>query len=343
MPESAGLRRWFEAAWYAPQPRVWLLPFAWLFGLVVALRRAAHARGILRSAHPGAPVIVVGNLVAGGSGKTPLVLWLATQLRDRGLRPGIVLRGYGGRQRAPRLVQPGDAADLVGDEALLLAGRAICPVAVGARRAAAATLLVDAGCNVVIADDGLQHLALRRDLAIVVVDAARGFGNGALLPAGPLREPVSRLPAADCVVLNGSGSPPLPQGLAPVVRMSLQLASLRALRGAGIAPPESLRGESVHAVAGIGHPARFFSLLRGLGARPVEHAFADHHAFTAQDLQFGDDRRIVMTEKDAVKCRSFATQRMWWLPVDATLSGADAAQLLQKVMAVISTRGGARA
>ncbi|HUG72785.1 MAG TPA: tetraacyldisaccharide 4'-kinase, partial [Steroidobacteraceae bacterium] len=203
MPEHSGLRHWVERSWYAPRPHPALRPLTALYALVTGLRRGVYRAGLLRSTHPGVPVIVVGNLTAGGTGKTPLVLWLAEQLRARGRKPGIVLRGYGGRQRAPRVVRADDDAQQVGDEALLLARRGICPVAIGARRTAAAQLLADSGCDLVIADDGLQHLALRRDLAIVVVDGERGFGNGSLLPAGPLRESSQRLRSADVVVMHG--------------------------------------------------------------------------------------------------------------------------------------------
>jgi tetraacyldisaccharide 4'-kinase len=245
-----------------------------------------------------------------------------------------VLRGYGGSAVAPRLVSPHDSPRVVGDEAVLVARRARVPVAIGRDRAAAARLLVDAGCSMVIADDGLQHLALRRDLAIAVVDAARGFGNGALLPAGPLREPAEALRGADLVVLHGPGAPP-PQVRGEVLRMSLHPGPLRSLRGDREQSTAGLRGCMVHAVAGIGHPARFFELLRALGASPVEHAFPDHHAYGARDFDFGDDLCIVMTEKDAVKCAALADPRMWYLPVAAELPAADGARLLDAALALV--------
>src|SRR5690606_34166878 len=184
MRDRRGLRAWLEQGWYRSRPRPLLQPLAWIYAAVVLLRRHAFSTGLLRARHPGVPVVIVGNLGVGGTGKTPLVLWLAAQLARRQRRPGIVLRGYGGSQRAARLVRVDDSAEQVGDEAVLLARRANCPVAVGVNRCEAAAVLVQAGCDMVIADDGLQHLALKRDLSVVVVDGGRGFGNGALLPAG---------------------------------------------------------------------------------------------------------------------------------------------------------------
>lgn len=336
MPERGGLRRWVERSWYSQRPHLVLRPLGALFGLVTGLRRGIYKTGLLRSTHPGVPVIVVGNLTAGGTGKTPLVLWLAEQLRARGRKPGIVLRGYGGRQRAPRVVRAEDNAQQVGDEALLLARRAICPVAIGARRAAAARLLVQGGCDLVIADDGLQHLALRRDLAIVVVDGARGFGNGALLPAGPLREPAQRLASADLVVMHGEDlHGVLPAGM-PALRMELAPLPLREVASGHEHALQILQGASVHALAGIGNPARFFALLRKLGAQPVEHPRPDHHPLVAADLQLGKGYPIVMTEKDAVKSRQLAAGRVdvFYLPVTVILPDDDITRLLDRVQAI---------
>jgi tetraacyldisaccharide 4'-kinase len=330
MPGEA-LRHWLIGRWYGTSPPLALRPLAALYGATVRVRRALYRRGVLRSRHPGAPVIVVGNLTVGGTGKTPLVIWLARQLRAAGLNPGVALRGYGGNARAPRIVDAAADPAVVGDEAVLIAQAAAVPVAVGADRVAAATLLVRAGCSLVLADDGLQHLALRRDLAIVVVDGERGFGNGALLPAGPLREPAQGLAAADLVIVHGIDT----RGVAPAgaLRMQLQPAALHSLAGEEVQSLETLRGATVHAVAGIGNPARFFGLLRALGAIPIEHAFADHHRYRARDLDFGDAHRIVMTQKDAVKCAPLATPRMWCLPVTTLLPEPDATRLLQAVLA----------
>jgi tetraacyldisaccharide 4'-kinase len=339
MPDPAGVRGWLQRRWYGGAPPLLLRPLSGLYGMLLRLRRACHARGWLRSRHPGLPVIVVGNLTVGGTGKTPLVIWLAGQLRAAGRRPGVMLRGYGGALRGPHLVGAGDTSAQVGDEAVLIARRSGVPVAIGADRFAAARLLARQGCTLVLSDDGLQHLALRRDLAIAVVDGARGFGNGALLPAGPLREPANMLDEADLVVIHGADATGIAQGR-EVLHMSLQPGPLRALQTEREEPLAALRDQPVHAVAGIGNPQRFFDLLRSLGARPMEHAFADHHAFRAADLAFGDATRIVMTEKDAVRCSALAAERMWYLPVDASLPPADAARLLRAVLAKVAGEDG---
>jgi tetraacyldisaccharide 4'-kinase len=331
-------RTWLIRRWHGAAAPAWLQPLAMLYGCIVRMRRAAYARGWLASRHPGVPVIVVGNLTVGGTGKTPLVIWLACALRAAGRKPGVVLRGYRGLSRTVRLVGADDDPAAAGDEAVLIARRARVPVAAGADRVAAAQLLVRQGCTLLLSDDGLQHLALRRDLQIVVVDGERGFGNGALLPAGPLREPAARLDAADLLVIHGEDRCRIGRGRA-VLRMTLQPEPLRQLCSGAQQSLQALRGETVHAVAGIGHPQRFFGLLRELGAQPVEHAFADHHRFSARDLAFDDAARIVMTEKDAVKCAALATDRTWYLPVSAQLPPDDAQRLLHTVLAA-ATRGG---
>jgi tetraacyldisaccharide 4'-kinase len=345
MPDAAALRHWVERRWYRAGPGVLLvlLPFSAVFAVLVQLRRWAYRSGLFASTHPGVPVVVVGNLTVGGTGKTPLVIWLAERLAEAGIRAGVVLRGYGGSARGVQLVSGASDPAQVGDEAVLIAMRTGCTVAVGVDRRAAAALLVDAGCKLILSDDGLQHLALRRDLEIVVIDGARGLGNGALLPAGPLREPARRLRQVDAVVINGaesaalSGTTPCAAGTA--LRMTLQPGALRCLFNDHVAALASLRGEVVHAVAGTGNPGRFFGLLRELGALPIEHAFPDHHRFQAEELHFDDARRIVMTEKDAVKCMGFATDRMWCLPVAAQLPPAHVARLLRLLLAA-GTKGG---
>lgn len=336
MPEMSGLRRWLERGWYAPRPRPWLLPLAGLFALGVALRRWTYSTGLLTVRHPGVPVIVVGNFTVGGAGKTPLVAWLAARLLEAGRRPGIVLRGYGGRQRAPRLVRPDDDPDLVGDEAVQHARRTPCPIAVGASRIAAAQLLVSEQCDIVIADDGLQHLALGRDLEVIVIDGARGFGNGALLPAGPLRErPWLQQRTNVAVVVNGEDLHGV-AAAAGAVSMHLEARPLRRLDDDEPMPLEQLRGTTVHALAGIGHPQRFFALLRQLGANPVEHPRPDHGRYRPRDLAFTPAHPVVMTEKDAVKCRLLADGRqdLYYLPVAAVLSGTDGERLLERVLAI---------
>lgn len=311
MPLAESLQqRWYEDR----APPAWTLPLAALYGGVTAARRALYRRGILRAQQLPVPVIVVGNLTVGGTGKTPLVIALVEALRDGGFRPGVVSRGYGGSARRPTLLEGAPDAAVGGDEPALIRLRAGVPVAVGADRVAAARLLVDAGADVIVADDGLQHHALPRDVAICVVDGTRRFGNGRLLPAGPLREPGSRLQSVDFVVCNG-GTPragEIPMRLEP--RHAVALAD-----PARSAPLASFRGARVHAVAGIGHPKRFFDVLQAAGIAIVEHPFPDHHRYAPCDLAFVDDLPVLMTEKDAVKCIAFARAGWWSVPVSATL------------------------
>jgi tetraacyldisaccharide 4'-kinase len=325
------------AHWYHESPVASpLAPLSWLYGAVVRARRSAYARGWLRTFRAGRPLLVVGNLTVGGTGKTPLVIWLAEQLTARGLKVGIVSRGHGsGSGEGVRLVRPGSSWQEVGDEPLVLAARTGCATVVARDRVAGARSLVALGAEVILADDGLQHLRLARDCEIIVIDGARGFGNGRVLPAGPLREPVGRLPSADAIVVNGPLEHASLKGPALLERpLFMRLAPAAALPVDGRAtarPLESFRGEPVHAVAGIGHPARFFRELHGHGLTVIEHPFPDHHPFTAADLSFADALPVLMTEKDAVKCRSFASSRLWYLPVAAMFSEADTRQLMTRV------------
>lgn len=300
-------------AWYG-KGRVpwWCWPLAGLYGALTALRRALYRLHVLRSVRLPVPVIVIGNLTAGGTGKTPLTIELAAQLRKRGLHPGVVSRGHGGRQREPLLLGEAPDPSEAGDEPCLIAASGV-PVAVGRDRPAAAQLLVAAGCDVVIADDGLQHYRLARDLEICVIDGARRFGNGRLLPAGPLREPLHRLDAVDFRVCNG-GAPQIGEYL-------MQLAGGEALSLDGLRsqPLAGFAGQRVHAVAAIGNPVRFFASLRDAGIAVIEHTYPDHHAFVAAELAFADALPVLMTDKDAVKCRTFAQAHWWRVPVRAVL------------------------
>lgn len=318
---------WIERHWQAFTPvSAMLAPLSLVFRAAVAARRSAYRAGYFASSRLPVPVIIVGNITVGGTGKTPLVIWLAQYLRSRGRTPGIVSRGYGGDRGAPRRVQPDSDPLVMGDEAVLLARRGGAETWVGADRAAAARALLAAqpGCDVLVSDDGLQHLALARDIEIGMVDVRSGFGNGWMLPAGPLREPVSRLAGADVVVLSeaGRGAPHESCGLIPDLvphyGMRLETREFRNLRqparGAG---PEHFRGQRVHALAGIADPDRFFRHLRSMGLDFVPHPFPDHHPFTASDIDFADADAVVMTEKDGVKCRRFADESHWELAVDA--------------------------
>lgn len=303
------------AFWYASTPPPWALrPLAALYGGAVRLRRSLYRRGLLARVRLPVPVLVVGNLTVGGTGKTPLVIALVEALRARGFRPGVVSRGYGGSAATSQLLEPGCEAQQVGDEPCLIRRHCGVPVAIGRERAVAAQLLVEAGVDLVIADDGLQHYALARDIEICVIDGTRRFGNGRLLPAGPLREPLQRLAMVDYRVCNG--------GLARPDEVPLRLVEDRAYRL--LAPTvrvalADVGARSVHAVAGIGNPERFFRSLRAQRFEVTAHAFPDHHPYRAADLDFGDDRPLLMTEKDAIKCRAFARPHWWAVPVRAVL------------------------
>ncbi len=312
---------------------VLLLPIALLFALAVNLRRLAYRLGWASSVKLPVPVVVIGNITAGGSGKTPLALYLLQELSGRGWRPGIVSRGYGGSARDVQAVSASCDAALVGDEPLLLARRADCPVFVGRDRVATARALLaaHADCNVLIADDGLQHLRLARDVEIIVMDE-RGVGNGWPLPAGPLRECPARIAAAHALVLNGEA--PVSPDIHPQRMFRMRLAGDRfrnlhdPQRTCGA---EDLRGRRLHALAGIGHPARFFRQLERMGLQAETHAFPDHHVFQPSDLAFADADALLMTEKDAVKCQAFAPPETWVLPVEAQVAPDLAQWLVEKI------------
>jgi tetraacyldisaccharide 4'-kinase len=326
--------RWLERQWY--RRSLWtvaLLPFGVLFSALSTLRRAAYRFGWLKSERLPVALIVVGNITVGGSGKTPLVLWLVKWLKQHGCRPGIVSRGYGGSADAPMRAAPDGDAALVGDEPLLLARRGDCPVWIGRDRVAAGRALLAAHpeCNVIVGDDGLQHYRLHRDVEIAVVDGQRRFGNGCLLPAGPLREGVGRLREVDAVVVNGDETVVLPGA---VFYMRLQGAVLRNLRSGASVDAKMFQGSKLHAVAGIGNPERFFDHLRGLGLVFEAHAFPDHHAFVAGDLNWDDADAILMTEKDAVKCAAFASDRHWMLAVEAEVDPGLGQLVLNKLKGV---------
>jgi len=292
---------------------VLLFPLSLLFRLVVALRRGLYRVGLLRTWRFAAPLIVVGNITVGGSGKTPLVIWLAGYLREQGFKPGIVSRGYGGKARNwPQQVRADSDPSVVGDEAVLLAQRAHCPVCVAPDRPAAVrSLLQHTDCDIVISDDGLQHYAMGRDLEIVVIDGDRRFGNGLMLPAGPLREPLSRLRSVDLVICNGAAG-------GGEFAMKLRQPQVYPLSGdAPASGIERFAGQPVRAIAGIGNPQRFFDMLGAHGLQVEAHAFADHHAFRAQDLTFDSAIPLLMTEKDAVKCRRIHNGEAWVVSVDA--------------------------
>ena len=308
--------RELQQIWYGgAQPPLQLRLLAGLYAGLTRARRALYAAGLLRRRRLPVPVVVVGNISVGGTGKTPLTIALVEALRTRGFRPGVISRGYGGGTRGPLLVEQDSDPRLAGDEACLIARATRAPVAVGRDRAAAADALLEAAQpDVLIADDGLQHYKLCRDVEICVIDGERRFGNGRLLPAGPLREEQSRLAAFAFRVCNGGTAQPGETAMALSGDDTVSLADASRRRKL-----LDWAGERVHAVAGIGNPARFFARLRAAGIDLVEHAFADHFAFAAGDIDFGDDLPVLMTEKDAVKCRAFADARCWCVPVRADL------------------------
>ena len=315
--------------WYRITPlHLLLLPVSLMFRALATLRRTLYLSRILTSKKLAVPVIVIGNISAGGTGKTPLTLALAQQLIRHGRHPLIVSRGHGGSAQQPQRVTPDNDVRQVGDEPLLMARRNLCPVWIGKDRAATAQAALQANpqCDVVLCDDGLQHYRLRRDVEIAVIDGTRGFGNGFMLPAGPLREPVLRLQTVDAVVMNG--------GEASTGQYAMYLSGeifYNLLVPGKTVTATELRKLRCHAVAGIGHPQRYFRHLAALGLNIVEHAFPDHYPYRATDLSFADCDALLLTEKDAVKCSAFADERYWVLRVEARIDPALTDHILRKI------------
>ena len=316
-------RSWYETSLLSRL----LLPLSWLFCSLVFIRRSLYRLNILRHRQWSTPVVVVGNIVAGGSGKTPLLMALCDYLKQQGRRPGVVSRGYGGSVTGVRQVQAGDTAAQVGDEPLMIFQRCAVPVVVSADRPAAVdSLLKHNDCDIVLSDDGLQHYRMGRVFEIAVVDAQRGVGNGYCLPAGPLREPVSRLQQVSLVVSNGAAGGKDEED--SEVFYTLEADRLYHLNdSAQQVTFDYFQDKTVHAVAGIGNPARFFAQLRSRGLSIIEHAFPDHHAYSRQDFSGWSAECIIMTEKDAVKCRQLVDAAMyltdtWVLEAKAVFSPA---------------------
>ncbi len=321
------LYEWLQDAWYHQGRGAFLLlPLSGLYRVVIASRSLLHRFGILPRVDVGVPVIVVGNITVGGTGKTPVTIWLAASLRERGFNPGIVSRGYGGSGGASPM-RVGAASDpaVVGDEPVLLARRSECAVAVDSDRARAAAMLIESGADVIIADDGLQHLRLKRDYEICVLDGRRMLGNGHVLPAGPLREPASRLRDVDQVLVNGPRDEPV-DTLIQADAMGFELVAefARRLDGTETRPLETFAGETVHAVAAIGNPLRFFDMLRAIGIRVIAHPHPDHAVLQLADLEFDDGHDVFVTEKDAVKLDPRRYAACWYVPVGVSLPDADA-------------------
>jgi tetraacyldisaccharide 4'-kinase len=312
---------------------VLLLPFSLLYGLISGVRRLGYRLGWRRVWKAPVPVVVVGNLTAGGNGKTPVVVWLVEQLQQRGIRPGVVSRGYGGKAASyPLLLTPQTSTAEAGDEPVLIYRRTGAPVAVApVRSQAVQTLLaLETPPQIIITDDGLQHYALARDKEVVVVDGVRRFGNGWWLPAGPMRERAGRLKSVDAVIANGGQPRPgeIAMRLVPGDAVNLLTGERR--------PARELH--DVVAMAGIGHPPRFFATLEECGVTPVKRlALADHQALNeAQVSGFCQSgQTLLMTEKDAVKCRSFARENWWYLPVEAQLTGDRAERLITELLNLV--------
>ena len=319
--------------WSGESP-LWLLllPLSWLYGLVSGTIRLLYRLGLKRAWRAPVPVVVVGNLTAGGNGKTPVVIWLVEQLQKRGIRPGVVSRGYGGKAtHYPLLLTADTTTAEAGDEPVLIYQRTGVPVAVSPVRSdAVQALLAGHAVDIIITDDGLQHYALARDKEIVVIDGVRRFGNGWWLPAGPMRERASRLKSVDAVIVNGGQAKPgeIPMHLQPGMAVNLLTGERKAV--------EQL--PALVAMAGIGHPPRFFATLEQCGARPEKRVpLADHQALVEGqvDALTVPGQSLIMTEKDAVKCRAFAKENWWYLPVDAELSGEQPEHLLKELIALV--------
>jgi len=327
-----------QSVWYGPTWRsLPLWPLALLYRLILALRALAYRVGLLRVEHVDVPVVVVGNLTVGGTGKTPVAAWLARQLEARGKRVGVVLRGYGGSHRGtPMVVAPTDDPSVTGDEALVHARRGVHTVVIGADRVAAARLAAEQGAEVIVCDDGLQHVRLARDYEIAVVDGARGFGNGWLLPAGPLREPARELEAVHAVVLterSGEGRADFPVRSPLLLRARFDLGCAVNLVTGERRPLVDFIGKAnLHAIAGIGHPDAFFRGLEQQGLRVTPHPLPDHAPLAVGLLPFPADAIVLMTEKDAVKCRQLARPEWWWVDLEVSIDRAGSAALLASVL-----------
>jgi tetraacyldisaccharide 4'-kinase len=326
------LHDWLTATWYGDSGRGrWLSPLAWVFGRLARLRRALYERGWLTRYRSTRPVVIVGNLTVGGSGKTPFILWLAGALAERGLKAGVALRGYGGAGGPARRLSDADSSAAAGDEALMIRRRLAVPVAIGARRADAVRLL-EPDCDVILCDDGLQHYALARDVEIVVVDGMRGFGNGRLLPAGPLREPPARLEGADAVVVNGDGFE-----RPGAIRMRLEPVAVVAFRDGSRRPLADYAGRQVVAAAAIGNPERFFAMLRAHGLSVETRTLPDHARFTPALAGAGRGKPVLLTEKDAVKCNGVGWSEAGWVEVAPVVEGAPAKRLLERIAQLAAT------
>lgn len=328
-----------DRLWYGKSRPLWFLaPLSWLY-LAISSSRRRKAWQTMGSALP-APVVVIGNITAGGTGKSPLTGWLVAELQAAGWQPVIISRGYGGTSsQYPLLVDANTDPAIAGDEPVMLARSTQCPVVVDPQRRRGATWALEQKLgNILVCDDGLQHYLLPRDIELAVFDGVRGIGNGAIIPVGPLREPVSRLSSVDYVVVNGGEAVPGEsssdfQGVehSQIHAMALEPTSLIHVKTGETRPVSDLRGQPVRAVAGIGNPGRFFDTLRDLGAQVEEAPFSDHHGFKASDLKTSAGQWLLMTSKDAVKCQSIAPDNAWALSVQARLSQNFSVQIMSDI------------
>ncbi|MGQ0442742.1 MAG: tetraacyldisaccharide 4'-kinase [Methylophilaceae bacterium] len=304
-----------------------LIPLSWFFGFVIAMRRACYQCGLLRSTALTVPVIVVGNINMGGSGKTPVVIWLVEQLKQQGYQPAVISRGVGARTKVPTSVTANSRAMQVGDEPLLIAKRCDCPVWVGTDRVQVGIALLSAHpeCDVIVSDDGLQHYRLKRDIELVVADE-QTTNSARCLPAGPLREPISRLHCVDAIICHGENTIPQTHKMQLVGETFYNL-----MHPERRATAADFKRKSIQAIAGIGRPQRFFEHLKSLELTFVGVAFADHYAFNAEELASFDSDIVIMTEKDAVKCQPFAKAHYWVLPVEAKIDATLLPMVVKKL------------
>ncbi len=322
------LQKWSNFVWYQDNfIGLCLLPFSMVFNDIVRFRRYLYRMGLLKKHKLSVPVIIVGNITVGGTGKTPLTIYIVEQFKRLGYIPGVIARGYGGEsEQWPIMVFKDSNPTVVGDEPLVIARHSECPIAVGPDRIANAKLLLEkTDCNVIISDDGLQHYRLERDIEIIVIDGERRFGNGYSLPSGPLREAISRIREVDFLVCNGGNAE------SDEYLMVVQGAKAINLLSGDQQPLSYFENKACHAMAGIGNPRRFFSLLDDAGISYQRHVFSDHHDFTQEDFHFENSSEILMTEKDAVKCVAFAQKNYWYIPVNATLPKKFTENLVQKL------------
>jgi len=322
---------WYEGGWAYRM----LLPLSGLYWLILATRRFFYQIGLFGRHRAMVPVIIVGNITAGGTGKTPVTIWLATELRARGFTPGVVSRGYGGSKSSSSMrVDAASDPAVVGDEPVLIARRSGCPVVVDANRSRAAEMLVDDGVDVIIADDGLQHYRLERTYEICVIDGSRGLGNRLLLPAGPLRETIDRLGEVDQVLVNGrlqGDADELTVVEQNAIEFELEATEVTRLNGSLTRPIGNFNDTTVHAVAAIGNPKRFFDQLRAHGMQVIEHALPDHAAPSREALDFNDDFDVLMTEKDAVKLGGITSDRYWHVPVSLKMDPLQSGPWLEQI------------